>query len=110
MNSLSWFLYWADVLPTIAHGMAGISLFGMVLWGLFCVYMFIACDKKWPLIFIPVFLVMMLISGLIPRKDTLYAIAASELGEEALKSNLGKKATQAIEQWIDTQLKPKEQK
>lgn len=40
-------------------------------------------------------------------KDTVYAISVSELGEDIYKSEIGQKATKALESWIDSQLKEK---
>ena len=40
----------------------------------------------------------------IPSQDTVYAIAASELGEQALHSPTGSKAVQALEAWLDRQI------
>lgn len=40
----------------------------------------------------------------VPSKDVVYAIAASEAGEQALASPLANKATQALNAWLDRQL------
>ena len=44
------------------------------------------------------------LAAFVPSKDALYAITASEMGEEILNSNIGSKAQQAIEAWIDKQI------
>jgi hypothetical protein len=36
----------------------------------------------------------------------MYAIAASELGEEVYKSEVGQKAEQALRAWLDKQINP----
>jgi len=43
-----------------------------------------------------------------PSRNTVYAIAASELGEEVLKSPVATKAGQALEAWLDAQIKQAE--
>lgn len=40
----------------------------------------------------------------LPSKDTVYAIAASQLGEQVLKTPLANKAEQAVETWLDKQI------
>lgn len=41
-----------------------------------------------------------------PGRETLYAIAASEMGERALASETGGKAVQALNAWLDRQIAP----
>ena len=41
-----------------------------------------------------------------PEKKTLYAIAASEYGEQIIKSEIGNDATKALQQWIKRQIEP----
>lgn len=41
---------------------------------------------------------------LCPSSDTVYAIAASQVGENAMKTPIGLKAGQAIESWLDKQI------
>lgn len=40
----------------------------------------------------------------IPSQDTIYAIAASEMGEELLNSETGGKAVEALNAWLDRQI------
>jgi len=45
-----------------------------------------------------------LLAGVIPAKETVYAIAASEVGEGVLKSSTGSKAVRALDAWLDKQI------
>lgn len=116
MNSLSWFLYFADVLPSFAHLCGGISIVGFCFLGFFTLVMIVNDEgipagwKKTLQWGIPVGTVLILVGTLIPEKNTLYAIAASEMGEKVVESKLGQKAQQALEAWIDNQLPKKEAK
>ena len=47
---------------------------------------------------------LMILAGAIPTKETVYAIAASELGESVLHSKTGGKAVQALDAWLDRQI------
>lgn len=47
--------------------------------------------------------------AVIPSKETVYAIAASEMGEEVLKSQTAGKAMQALNAWLDRQIAPQPQ-
>lgn len=61
----------------------------------------------WPSIVFGVFAFIFWISAAFtPSKDTVYAIAASEMGERVITSPLGLKAGKAIEAWLDRQITP----
>lgn len=45
-------------------------------------------------------------AAFMPSQDTVYAIAASEMGESALKSETGSLATQALNSWLKEQITP----
>lgn len=116
MNTLSWFLYFADIIPSL-----GIVCFGVALL-LFAGAALIggmALDsndddvppqfwKYWRRTVVGV-VVLLLIAVATPSKNTLYAIAASELGEQVLDSPTGQRVKQALEAWIEQQL-PKQAK
>lgn len=44
-----------------------------------------------------------LVKAVIPTKDTVYAIAASEVGEQVIESPTAKKAVDALNRWLDKQ-------
>lgn len=109
MNSLSWFLYFAGVVENVQPLFIVFGLVGLIVCGIIAIY----CheqDCKFPwqawafgwLAGLSIF-----IGALLPSKNTMYAIAASELGEEVINSNIGTKVSQALEQWIDKQLEQK---
>lgn len=45
----------------------------------------------------------------VPQKNTVYAIAASEVGEEVLKSETADKAMTALNAWLDRQIAGQQQ-
>jgi hypothetical protein len=108
MNSLSQLLYFADVLPILSDTLAILTILGMV--GVVVISIAFLCEgyfgkvKNFIIGSLIVFVFMGITSIIIPSKNTIYAIAVSELGEDVYKSEIGKKATKAIEQWIDKQL------
>lgn len=109
MNDLSWFIYLADVLPSLATGIGVSFFFISVGFSLLSIVLFItyfdSVDKhhQWPEInkifpfkypigsVIAVFfsLMILLASNLIPSTKTIYMIAASEAGEAVVKSEEG---------------------
>ena len=121
MNQLSWLIYLASVVSSISFLSAIVALFAcisfiaggmtilhnpdddaydnpkrargasMVRWG---------CT---------VFGVCALLMIVMPGRDTVYAIAASEMGEELLNSETGSKAVQALDAWLDRQIDPPEE-
>lgn len=50
--------------------------------------------------------VLLLIMVVTPSREAVYAIAASEVGEEALKSPTATKAIKALDAWLDRQIAP----
>ena len=124
MNDLSWMLYWADVVGNISLA-AGFVMFGGGAAGAIISFVVAmktdidnigrhgeplpawatgwAAGKK----FFVASLIAAVITTPIPSKDTIYAIAASEMGEEALKSPIATKASKALEKWLDSQIDEK---
>ena len=104
MNSLSWLLYLADVvskLSVISIVVTGISLTIVFIWFL------VPTDDgeaRTAAKFAIGALVAAVIAALLPSKETVYAIAASEMGEELLKTPTAAKATKALDAWLDKQI------
>lgn len=48
--------------------------------------------------------VLFALASLCPSSDTVYAVAASQVGEQALKTPLAAKAGKAIDAWLDRQI------
>jgi hypothetical protein len=111
MNNLSWLLYFADVCGNLGV----VAVLSWIFSGLFTIFYGMAIDFDFednPLknVIINTWKAIVIITVLcvfLPGKQTIYAIAVSETGEEVLKSNISTKAQQAIEKWIDTQLEDK---
>lgn len=121
MNSLSWFLYLADVIGNVQGLLTTLSLLsgaGLSLWFLFG---FIGIDSDWDtkrdvkrvrvkelsksvarFLWVPV--VFALPASLIPTKDTIYLIAGSEAGEAVVTSQEGQEILNDIKEVIRYQL------
>lgn len=118
MNSLSWLLYLADVCDTLDTffivcamfcGIGSVaSIFAVVITKMY------SDDKeareahgafrallKWVA---PIFTVASILAAATPEKETFYAIAASELGEQVLASKTVGKARLALDAWLDKQI------
>jgi hypothetical protein len=128
MNNLIWLLYAADVagsvsgvLSFIAFGAvvacAGSCSFYFMLGGSPTVYSWddrtkVVADhnatrgtlKKVPKSAAIVFLIATTLASIIPGKETIYAIAAIEMGENVLNSQTGDKAVKALNAWLDRQI------
>ena len=50
------------------------------------------------------------VATIIPGRDTVYAVAVSQVGEQMLKTKVAGKAEQALEAWLDKQIKGDEKK
>lgn len=115
MNKLSWLIYLAGVSDRLGIFFmitAAMCAFAIIVWGI-AGLMALGEDadsdffRPWFRIIwvlLPTFLFSFLVHGLLPDKDSVYAIAASQVGEEALKTPLANKAEQAVEAWLNKQI------
>ena len=131
MNALSWLLIWADVLPGLSTALciAAWMLFIPIAALMFFASVDFFGDAEYntdgtarnngavialrirnsralrrALVVLPI---LWLVSFLVPDdKETYYAIAASELGEEVIKSPTAGKAIKALDSWLDKQISP----
>lgn len=104
MNSLSLLLYAADALSSVASFLfftGGIALFCAAMWA-------VVEEEVPPLKWILIPLSMIFVACLIPSKTTMYAIAASEVGESIINNpsvqQTGGKAFKALDAWLDKQV------
>lgn len=127
MNNLSWLLYWADVVPKIANALgivATIGGFSFLAWGMATGFSYAVQDTfdtdatpfRKKIGFVPYVAAFMVLFGVLvppfmPSKDTLYAIAASEVAEEIVTNekvvNTTTKAFEAVDAWLDKQIEGK---
>lgn len=116
MNSLSWLIYLANVAGKV----------NFVLW-LAVFFLFAAAAfaiaNRWNDDYVGIqtgevarvalgsagryAIALALIAAVIPSSNTIYAIAASEMGERALNTETGGKAVQALNAWLDKQISDK---
>ena len=107
MNDLSWLIYGASVADDI-NAVCGIAIFGLVI---FCAGYTIlgSIENEEFTTHKPSLLLLAALAAvgtIVPSRDTLYAIAISEMGEEVVKSETAGKAVQALNAWLDRQIKP----
>jgi hypothetical protein len=131
MNSVSWFLYAADVsgsmknalIPVcaIAAGVAAITT-GLGIFMHCGNYSWVTdADRAWweqrrgecagyARKLWPAAAIMLLVIIAIPSQNTMYAIAASEVGERVVKSEaaqgIASDATKALQNWLKKQIEP----
>ena len=113
MNQLSWLLYLADV---SASSEGWLIFFGVVAFVLGAIstiiYLGMKADgEEPPKIMAPLsgysivtVMICVLLSVTLPSRETVYAIAASELGEQVLNSDTGQRAGRALNAWLDKQI------
>lgn len=107
MNTLSIFLWAADVLPGISNNLQALgAMLGIVM--AFGTFVSVINEQFHYLKFtIPILCFAVLISvaaALVPKKETIYAIAVSELGEEVYKSEEGQKVVRLLNGYLDKKL------
>lgn len=124
MNSLSWFLYIADVIDNLSNVLVDAAIF-FALFCIGCVVVNAMCEGEiskdnpnmwkhwWRCLWAG--LVLGTIACFFPTKNTMYAIAASQLGEKIVQNEqvrgVADDASKALQQWIRKQIdsdKPKD--
>lgn len=115
MNSLSWFLYFADVVGNLRPAFGVCSVFTGLATVILSVILIATSDgyneqvhlttKKVIKIVAPFFVVILLVATLIPSRETVYMIAGSEAGEFVVTSPEGKEILGDIKEVIKHQLK-----
>jgi len=120
MNSLSWLLYAADVFGSVNNS-AGILVLVSAFVALVSAFVFLpmldcgatdeqlGANRKILKTSIIVFLSMLCVKAIFPSENTIYAIAASEMGEKALATPTATKAMKALDHWLDKQIDDKPQ-
>ena len=113
MNNLSWFLYVADVLPSIGKTMVFFTVMwigALLFWVLFASLTNLDLENKDDHVpypskanFMWLFAVLLLVS-LIPAKETIYLIAGSEAGEYVAESDTGQAILSDVQEIIQIQL------
>ena len=112
MNSLSWMIYLAEVsgnLSALTEIIAVASIIVFLGWPIRNAWLRDFMDgngvckapaKK----LVGAAIIASTVSLLTPTSDTVYAIAASEMGEEVIKSPTATKAMKALDAWLDRQI------
>lgn len=119
MNDLSWLLYAADVCDNLDWLFFLCMLIAVIGGFMWC---FVGCAmaadhnpavedwKTWRKVgwglLLPAFFFGCIMGSIVPSKETVYAIAASEMGEKALNTQTGNKAVKALDSWLDRQITP----
>lgn len=108
MNSVSWFIYVAQVSQSIGSLFVG---FGAVIL-ICCVAYTVACAIEYGEArfartrFFVLGATLLVIGNLMPHQNTMYAIAASQVGEQIVKTEIATDATKALHSWIKKQIEP----
>jgi hypothetical protein len=125
MNDLSWLIYFADLSGSTGVLAVATTIVSCIVIAFGVVYGGTIKDnwngefgdERWTrghelqkfflqkVVFIPI--AAGLIAAVLPSRETVYAIAASELGEEIIKSPVATKAAKALESWLDEQINDK---
>jgi len=113
MNELSWLIYLAVVAGNV-DWVFSVVTFVLIVVVVGTVLSTLGSDGfdtndwgRWRkmMIWSPIALILAVILGsIVPSKETVYAIAASEMGERAFNSETGNKAFQALNAWLDRQI------
>jgi hypothetical protein len=118
MNSLSWFIYGADVVGNVSHILSALLCFTLLAWTALNISVPVTEGEVLEWEHYSAWwrrgLYTLVIGGFalafIPSKNTLYAIAASEIGETVAKhdavQSVASDAAKALHSWIKKQIEP----
>lgn len=109
MNSLSWLIYLSEICGSLSNVFTGIAVVGFVLIGIIWFGHAVIAERSWPagkyLLIIP--MLAMFMAAVIPSKNTVMLIAASQYGEKVLESKAVKELTDPaldlVKNWIETE-------
>lgn len=108
MNNLSWLLYFAGMFGALKAVAFAVCLFsvllGLPVLGAMTEGGHIENPRPWLKRIAIIVAAGALVLIVTPSKNTMYAIAASEMGEQALQSPIATKASKALEKWLDDQI------
>lgn len=113
MNNVSWFLYFAQIVPSLG---TLLEVFGVCIGvgaPIGAVAVFIRNEEssvqyqiapvrlgRW----FSVAAALITLGAMTPSRDTMYAIAASQVGEKFLQTEIASDATKALHAWIKSQI------
>lgn len=118
MNSVSWFVYLAQVTGEMGNMFTGFGILGCVAIGICLLSRSIMIEEndiRLNIIFpqaryFALVASFFVIGNLLPEKETMLAIAASQIGEQIIKSDnvqgIANDATKALQSWIHHQIDP----
>lgn len=112
MNSLSWLVYFGGVAQNLAITLSICG--GVVVAGVAVASIMTSVDNDKPTLagrrWLVGAFVAFGVASFMPSQNTVYAIAASELGQRAISNKevgrVADKASRALEAWLDKQLSP----
>lgn len=116
MNSISWFLYAIDVIGNLKFLAAAVTLAVALAWGVLNITVPVTDGevlawkdfRYWWTRGVVVILISGAVYSILPSRSTLYAIAASQVGEQIAQNQavqgLAGDATRALQQWIRQQM------
>ena len=111
MNTLSWLIYLSEICGSLNNIFAGIAFVGFTLIGVIWFGNVVIADKSvsWPAgKYFPIIpMLAMFMAAVIPSKNTLMLIAASQYGEKVLESKAVKELTDPaldlVKNWIENE-------
>lgn len=113
MNTLSWLIYAADAAGNVGTLCDAIALIGGISLTIVSAIVGSEGDYNGPLAALLNKLwitaaCLAVLACILPSRTTVYAIAASEMGEKAFNTETGGKAVKALNAWLDRQIAAEE--
>lgn len=113
MNSLSWVLYFADIVGGLAGTIGFFSFLAIVFIGFLALFFGYQCDMGYreqgtwtkPLGYLWIPILAFILISFVPSKQTIYMIAASEVGETVVNNPQTQEMVENLSELIQKKLK-----
>lgn len=105
-----WWMYAADVVGSFSTALTLGAILSVFAYGAWAAYASIEEKGRPPFKLIGWAIGFVAVASVIPSTRTMYAIAATSAGKEALATPTGQKAVQALNVWLDKQIAEKPEK
>jgi hypothetical protein len=114
MNSVSWFIYIAQVSSSLGVVFRALAIIGLIIAGGYSLFRTVGASVEAdeftphfpPIRYLATLIGMLTLGNIMPERNTMYAIAASEVGERIVKTEIASDATKALHIWIKKQIEP----
>lgn len=99
-----WWMYAADVVGSVSTCLTLASIASVVGYGVWVIWASLEDAEGPPFRLLGWAIAFALVASVIPSTKTMYAVAATQAGKDAIATPTGQKAMKALDAWLDRQI------